>query len=420
MLPLDLIERDRERVQQRLGTKGVTVDLEPIVRLAAERRRQGGELERLMADKRRLAAAARGTGAQPAPEPQAEGRRVREQIADARRARRETDDRLTAAMLEVPNLPAQGVPMGRGREEDRCVATYGERPAFDFAPVPHADLLAGLGLADLDAGANAAAGGFVALTGAGARLERAMAALMLDTHRGELSAVEVSPPLLVNRRAIVGSGHAQAAPEGMYETHGGLVLSPAGEAGLLGMHGGRAFPPEQLPLTFVSHTPCFRRAIGSAGSSTRGLLRLHQFSKVELVRFADPDDETDPLVPLLRSAERVLQALGLHYRVMELCAGRLSFASARAFEIDAWAPASQQWLTVGACRDYGDFQARRLQITARRQPNGTAFVRTASATAAAIPRTLVALLETHQQHDAAVRLPPELRPHMQGQHRLSP
>ena len=207
----------------------------------------------------------------------------------------------------------------------------------------------------------------------------------------------------------------------MYRCQDLLFVSPAAEASILGMHKGRSIPRERLPLTYVAHTPCFRRDIGSAGAANRGLLRLHQFDKVEIVRFMEPGDAAQALVPLLTSAERVLAALGLRYRLMELCAGRLSFAASKAVEVDAYAPGMARWLTLGACRYYGDFQARRLHITVRPRTGraGTALVHTASMTAVALPRTLAALVETHQQPDGTVQLPEVLCTYTGGQQRLS-
>ena len=322
----------------------------------------------------------------------------------------------------LPNLPDVSVAPGDTRADDKCLAEHGSLEPAGFDLLPHDDLLAGLGLADFDAGARAASAGFVCLTGAGAALTRALANFMIDAHVRELRGVEVSPPLLVNEDAVAGSGHLMAEPRGMYRSQDSLFLSPAAEAGILGMRRGRSISQNQLPLTYVAHTPCFRRAIGSAGASNRGLLRMHQFSKVELVRFMAPCQAAQALDPLRASAEQILTLLGLRYRVMELCAGRLSFAASMAMEFDVWAPATGQWLTVGACRYYGDFQARRLNISLRStaQRGGAGFVHTASASAVALPRTLVALLETHQRRDGTVQLPKALWPYLGGQQSLSP
>lgn len=353
---------------------------------------------------------------------QAEGRRVRDRVNTAKRDADEAERAVSEELLGLPNLPDQSVPDGSVRTDDRCVAEHGEQPVPSLAPLPYEDLLAGLRLADFEAGASAAAGGFVCLVGIGAALARALANFMLDLHVHELGAIEVSPPLLLNRDAVNGSGHLSAAPEGMYVTEDGLFLSPGAEASILGMHRGRSFRASELPITYVAHTECFRRSIGSAGSHNRGLLRVHQFGRVELVRFSAPGDATDAPEPLRINTERIVRELGLRYRVMELCAGRLSFASAKAFDIDVWAPVTEQWLTVGTCRSYGDFQTRRLNITLRPRARrrGSDFVHTASASAIALPRTIVALLETHQQPDGSVRLPEALWSYLKGQRHISP
>jgi len=341
------------------------------------------------------------------------------------RTKREADEAermINEELLALPNLPDQSVPSGASRADDIWVAEKGEQPAASFEPLPYGDLLAGLRLADFEAGASAAAGGFVSFVGRGAALARALANFMVDSHVRELSAIEVSPPLLLNRDAVCGSGHLSAAPDGMYATEDGVFLAPGAEASILGMHRGRSFRPSELPVTYVAHTECFRRSIGSAGSGNRGLLRVHQFGRVELFSFSAPGDATDQLEPLLAGAERVVQQLGLRYRVMELCAGRLSFAPAKAFDIDVWAPVAEQWLTVGTCRSYGDFQARRLNITLRPRARrrGGDFVHTASVSAVALPRTIVALLETHQRPDGSVHLPEALWPYAGAERELKP
>ena len=423
MLSLDLIRTDPDEVKACLARRGWAGDLDGVLGLDAQWREQKGQLATLAEQRRHLAApmAGRVPTDRPREELQTEGRRVRDLVNMAKREADEAERAVSEELLNLPNLPDQSVPDGTSRTDDRCVAEHGEQPAPSFDPLPYDDLLAGLRLADFEAGANAAAGGFVCLVGRGAALARALANFMLDLHVRELNAIELSPPVLLNRDAVNGSGHLSAAPEGMYVTQDGLFLSPGAEASILGTHRGRSFRPSELPMTYVAHTECFRRSIGSAGSGNRGLLRVHQFGRVELLRFSAPGDATNELGPLRVSTERVVQQLGLRYRVMELCAGRLSFASAKAFDLDVWAPVMQQWLTVGTCRFYGDFQARRLNITLRpRARRRGDFVHTASASAIALPRTIVALLETHQQPDGSVRLPEALWPYIGDRRELSP
>jgi len=333
---------------------------------------------------------------------------------------RAIDEALAGLLLRVPNLPHSDIPDGDATG-NRVVRTWGEPPRFDFTPRPHWELGERLGLFDLPRGARIAGSGFPLFTGLGARLVRALANFMLDLHTREHGYFEVCPPFVVNTATMTGTGQLPKFADDLYQVPGdGLWLIPTAEVPLTNIHRGEILEASALPTTYVAWTPCFRREAGAAGKDTRGLLRVHQFDKVELVRLVRPDTSDAELEIITGHAETVLQRLGLPYRVLELAAGDIGFAAARTFDLETWAAGVGTWLEVSSASTFTDFQARRLDLRYRPGPGARPeLVHTLNASGLAFPRTLATLLEHYQEADGSVRIPPALASYL-GADRLVP
>ncbi|HSK19227.1 MAG TPA: serine--tRNA ligase [Longimicrobiales bacterium] len=318
----------------------------------------------------------------------------------------EIENVLRDLLLNIPNLPEEQVPAG-GEESNQVVREWGEEREHGFAPQPHWDLGERLGIIDLPRGTKIAGSGFPLYVGMGARLERALINLMLDMHGREHGYTEVSPPFVVNEAAALGTGHLPKFADDMYHVAGdNLYLIPTAEVPVTNIHAGELLDGGDVPKRYVAYTPCFRREAGSHGKDTRGLLRLHQFDKVELMRFERPDASRVALDELTGHAEAVLQRLGLRYRVLLLAGGDLGFANAQTYDLEVWAPGVGRWLEVSSCSLYNDYQARRANIRFRSAPGAKPeFVHTLNGSAMGMPRTLIALLETYQQADGSIHLP---------------
>ncbi len=328
------------------------------------------------------------------------------------------EGKLREVMLSIPNLPHESVPRGGGDEDNVVVKTWGEKPSFDFPPRDHLQLGELLSLFDFSRGSKLAGSGFPLYKGLGAQLERALINFMLDLHTGKHGYLEVSPPFLANRGCMEGTGQLPKLEEDMYLCeHDDLFLIPTAEVPLTNLHRGEVLEGDRLPLKYVAYTPCFRREAGSYGKETRGFLRVHQFDKVELVKFCRPESSYQELEELLGEAEEVLRLLGLAYRVRLLCTGDLSFAASKCYDIDVWAPAEGKYLEVSSCSNYEDFQARRAGIRFR-EGGKVRFVHTLNGSGLATARLLVALVETYQTKEAEVLLPPPLRPYLGGRERI--
>jgi len=328
------------------------------------------------------------------------------------------DEAFDQALLYVPNLPADDLPDGDA-SANATVRTWGDPLPVEAWRKPHWDLGKALGLLDLDRGARLSGSGFPLYIGLGARLERALIQFMLDLHTREHGYVEVSPPFVVTRETMTGTGQLPMLEEDMYRTSDDLFLIPTAEVPVTNLHRGEILAAADLPKRYVAYTPCFRREAGAHGADTRGLIRVHQFDKVEVVWLERPEVSDASLETLTGHAETVLQRLGLPYRVLKLAAGDLGFASRRTYDLEVWAPGVGKWLEVSSCSTYGDFQARRMDTRFRVAKGAKpAFVHTLNGSALALPRTLIALLETFQQPDGAVRVPPVLVPYV-GVERLA-
>jgi seryl-tRNA synthetase len=333
---------------------------------------------------------------------------------------REIEPTLEGLALTLPNFLDERVPDGSATA-NRLVRSWGEPPALDFLPKPHWELGVSLGLLDLAAGVKIAGSGFPLLTGAGAKLSRALAGFMLDLHTREHGYLEVAPPYLVNRASLTGTGQLPKFAEEVYTcTADDLFLIPTAEVPVTNIHREEILEGRTLPRSYVAHTPCFRREAGAHGKDTRGLIRVHQFDKVELVRIVRPEDSPAEHELITMHAEVVLQRLGLPYRVIELAAADTGFASARTYDIEVWAAGVGTWLEVSSSSTFTDFQARRANMRYRAEPKAKPeFVHTLNASGLAFPRTLIALLENNQAADGSVRVPDTLVPYL-GVERLTP
>ena len=328
---------------------------------------------------------------------------------------------VTALLEGVPNLPAADIPDGTDEDDNVEIRVWGDKPAFDFEVRDHVDIGEGLGLLDFEAASKLSGSRFVLTRGALARMERALAAFMLDLHTGEYGYTEINPPLLVRDDAAYGTGQLPKFTEDLFRTTTEHWLIPTAEVPLTNLVAGEILDEAALPLRFAAHTPCFRSEAGAAGKDTRGMLRQHQFSKVEMVSICHPDRSDEEHERMTGCAEEVLKRLGLPYRVVVLATGDLGFSARKTYDIEVWLPGQDSYREISSCSNCGDFQARRMR--ARFRPDGgkgTAFVHTLNGSGLAVGRTLIAVLENGQQADGSVTIPEVLRPYMGGLDRLSP
>jgi seryl-tRNA synthetase len=309
-------------------------------------------------------------------------------------------------LLNIPNLPEEEVPAG-DESNNVTVRVWGEEREFDFEPKPHWELADALGIIDFARGVKVAGSGFPLFVGLGARLERGLINFMLDLHSGQHGYTELSPPFMINEQAALGTGHLPKFGEDMYHVPlDGFYLVPTAEVPVTNLHAGELLDAGHLPIKYVAYTPCFRREAGAAGKDTRGLLRVHQFDKVELLRFERPENGRAALEELTSHAEAILQKLGLRYRVVLLAGGDLGFSNAQTYDLEVWAPGVGKWLEVSSCSLYNDYQARRANIRFRPEANAKPeFACTLNGSGLALPRTLAALIETYQQADGTIHLP---------------
>jgi seryl-tRNA synthetase len=325
---------------------------------------------------------------------------------------RSVEEELDLLALQVPNLPLDELPDG-GAEDYRIVRSWGEPKSHDFDARPHWELGESLGIIDLPRGAKISGSGFPMFVGVGARLVRSLVNMMLEVHVQEHGYLEIAPPLLVNEDSARGTGQLPDLEDNMYVTKDGLYLVPTAEVPVTNFHRNDVLPAEALPRAFVAHTPCFRREAGAHGADTRGIIRVHQFDKVELVRMCRPENSPSEFELLLGHAEKILQMLELPYRVIQLAAGDIGFSSAMTYDIEVWAAGVGKWLEVSSVSTFTDFQARRANIRYKPEPQAKPdFVHTLNGSALALPRTIIPLLENNQKPDGSVELPAVLAPYL--------
>lgn len=424
MLDPRIIREKPELLRQKLRDRGAAFDVDGLLNLEAERRRLLGELERLRARKNALSeeVGRRKRAGEDAAALVAEAAGIDPALKGLTEQHQKAQEQFDALLLTVPNLPHESVPVGPDATANREVRRWGEPRRFAFTPRPHWEVGEALGILDFERGARLAQTRFAVLTGSGARLERALINFMLDLHTREHGYTEVFPPLLVNAAAMTGTGQLPKFEEELFKTREeGLYLIPTAEVPLTNLHRGEILPPGTLPRKYTAATPCFRREAGSYGKDVRGLIRQHQFNKVELVWFTEAGHSYEALERLTADAEEVLRRLELPYRVVALCTADLGFASAKTYDLEVLLPGQGGYREISSCSNCEDFQARRAGIRYRSHPKASAeYAHTLNGSGLAIGRTWIALLENFQEADGSVTIPDALRPYADGQARLAP
>jgi seryl-tRNA synthetase len=414
MLDMAWVRDHLAAVEAALRDRGVQADLGEFRRLDAERRAALREVETLKARRNKVSdeIAALKKKKQDAGALIEEMRVAGETIKtlDARVAA--ADEAIEAILLTLPNVPHTSVPVGRSSEQNVEVRRGGSPPRFDFEPLPHWDLGVRLGILDFERAAKMAGARFAVYMGAGARLERALINFMIDLHTKQNGYTEVLPPFMVNAKAMIGTGNLPKFADDLFLIEkSGYYLIPTAEVPLTNLHREEILDGARLPISYTAYTPCFRSEAGSYGKDVKGLIRQHQFNKVELVKFTKPEASFEALERLTADAESVLKALGLPYRVVTLCTGDMGFASAKTYDLEVWLPSFEAYREISSCSNCLDFQARRAGIRFRREPNAkTEFVHTLNGSGLAVGRTLVAILENFQRKDGSVAIPEALQP----------
>jgi len=422
MWDLEFFRRHLDLVRQMAEHRGIQLDLEQFVALDTERRRLITEAERMKAERNRASeqiAAHRQAGENVEAE-LAALRQLAQTIKQYDDRIAELDEKLRQFLLEVPNLPHASVPVGRGPADNVEVRRWGQPPQFAFPPRPHWEVAERAGILDLKRAARMTGSRFALYRGAGARLERALASFFLDVHTREHGYTEIFPPFIVNTRSLEAVGQLPRFAGDMFRLEGtDWWLTPTAEVELTNLYREEVLDAEQLPLRLCAWTACFRSEAGAAGRETRGIIRQHQFQKVELYKFARPEQSYDELESLVRDAEDLLQRLGLHYRVVLLCTADMGFASAKTYDLEVWLPSTQSFLEISSCSNCEAFQARRAGIRYRRKGGRSEYVHTLNGSGLAVGRTWLAIVENYQQADGSILIPPVLQPYM-GMERIVP
>ncbi len=406
MLDIKLVRDNPELIRQAIANRHDKAPLEELLQVDAERRKKTAELEEL----RRVHKEASKQRQQDESSLTA-GRQRREQMKKLEDTVAELDDRIKNYLLQVPNIPQPSVPIGTGSEENKVIRTWNEPKKFDFTPLPHWDLGEKLGIIDFERGVKLSGSRFYVLKGAGSRLQRSLINFFLNLHTKEHGYTEIYPPFMVKKDCMVGAGQLPKFADNIYhDAEDDFWFVGTAEIPLTNLHRDELLPPGMLPIHYVAYTACFRREKMSAGKDVRGIKRGHQFDKVELYKFCEPEKSNDELQSLLDNAEDVCRRLNLPYRIIELCTGDLGFSSTKSYDIEVWAPGCQEWLEVSSCSNCGDFQARRANI--RYRPSADAkpqFVHTLNGSGLALPRIMIAVLENYQQADGSIVVPEVLR-----------
>jgi seryl-tRNA synthetase len=427
MLDLGYVRENLARVEETLRQRGMNPELalKDFREIDAQRRQAIRTAEELKAHRNRLSeeVARRKRSGEDANDIIAETKDMRVQIQELEKAAEEYDSRLNQVLVGIPNVPHESVPVGKSSEDNVEVRRWGALPEFNFTPKPHWELGEQLGILDLERAAKISGARFAVYWGAGARMERALANFMLDVHTREHGYTEVLPPYVVNSESMYGTGQLpKFASDSFRVPHGDkdLWLVPTAEVPVTNLYRDEVLDGEGLPVSLTAYTPCFRSEAGSYGKDVRGIIRQHQFQKVELVKFSRPEKSYEELEKLTHNAERILQKLGLHYRVMALCTADIGFSSAKTYDLEVWLPGQQLFREISSCSNFEAFQARRANIRFRREgKNKSELVHTLNGSGLAVGRTWLAIVENYQQADGSVLLPEVLHPYM-GTDRITP
>jgi seryl-tRNA synthetase len=418
MLDIKLIREKPDFVRERLATRGRgdEVRIAEIATLDEHRRKLLAEGDGLKAERNKVSkeiGALKSKG-QDASAQMSAMKQVGERVTAIDTEVAGIDEKLQQILLMIPNLPHESVTVGKEATDNPEIRKWGEAPKFAFPPKAHWDIGEQLGILDFPRAAKIAGSGFILYKAAGARLERALINFLLDLHTSEHGYTEVFPPFIVNHAALEGTGQLPKFIEDLFGVGEDLYLVPTAEVPVANIHREEILREDQLPINYCAYTPCFRREAGAAGKQTRGMIRVHQFDKVEMIKFVKPETSYNELEKLTANAERVLQLLGLHYRVVLLCTGDMGFASAKTYDIEVWAPGQNGYLEVSSCSNCEDFQARRANIRFKGADGKNRFVHILNGSGTALARLYVAVLETYQQADGSVKIPEVLLPYMGG------
>lgn len=419
MLDIKFIREHTDEVRENLKNRHNPFDIDEVIRLDEERRNLLQQTEQLKsqrnAETKKIAQAKK--NGEDASAAIAEMKEVGEKIAAIDKELKTVEEKLHALLLRIPNMTDKTVPIGKDDSENPEVRRWGEIPTFDFPIKAHYEIGEDLGILDSERAGKVSGARFYFYLGAAARLERAVYNLMLDMHTQENDYTEVIPPYIINGASMTGTGQLPKFAEDMYKVEGeDMYMTPTAEVPLTNYFAGEILDGRDLPVHVTAFTPCFRKEAGSAGKDTRGLIRQHQFHKVEMVKYCKPEDSWDELESLTAEAERVLQRLGLPYHVVCLCTGDIGFSSAKTYDLEVWMPAQNKYREISSCSNCLDFQARRANIRFRRNPGDKPeFVHTLNGSGLAVGRTVAAILENYQQADGSVVIPEALRPYMGGQ-----
>jgi seryl-tRNA synthetase len=426
MLDIKMIRENAAAVRERLATRGAEDEKKIDEALALDEKRRGllGEVEKLKAERNRVSKEIGALMGQKklaeAEAKKAETKGIGDKISAIDKEVAEAEAARDEILLRIPNVPHASVAIGKTAEDNPEIRRWGDKVAHSFKAKNHIDLCEKLGLIDFTRGAKLSGSGFLLYTNWGARLERALIQFLLDLHTTQHGYTEVSPPYIINRECMVGVGQfpkfvdqAYAVQEGLdANTMGKLYLLPTAEAPVANIHREEILKESQLPIRYCAYSPCFRAEAGAAGVGTRGMIRVHQFDKVELIKIVKPENGYDELEKMVANAETVLQLLELHYRVINLCTGDMGFASAKTYDIEVWAPGQQQYLEVSSCSNCEDYQARRMGMRFKDEKGENRFPHILNGSGTALARLFVALIETHQQADGTIRVPPPLQPYL--------
>lgn len=426
MLDLRLLRDNLDAIRSQLGPRGFDVAWEDLRKLIQERRSLTTTVEEL---RHQLKKGSEEVGRLKREKKSAEATTIQmkalgDRIRDIEESLRTVEERVTDLALRTPNVPHESVPSGKDPADNQEMRRWGSPPTFAFTPKAHWDIGESLGILDFERASKIAGARFAVLTGLGAQLERALINYMLDLHTTRHGYQEVLPPFLVNRSAMTATGQLPKFEEDLFRLRDNdYFLIPTAEVPITNMHREEIVAEERLPIRYAAYTPCFRREAGSYGKDTRGLIRLHQFNKVELVAFAKPEDSYQELEQLTYAAESVLQGLGLHYRVVTLCTGDMGFAAAKTYDIEVWLPSQGTFREISSCSNCEAFQARRANIRYRRRSGKlegkTDFVHTLNGSGLAVGRTLAAILENYQRADGSVEIPEPLHQYLRGVTRIT-
>ena len=422
MLDVKLLRENLDEVKARMAPRGAEINWDEFLAVDHERREALAKIEKLKEKKNRLSGEIgklKKSGAD-AVALMGEAEEVSDAIRNSEKPLAEIEARFEAFMLSLPNLPNESVAIGKSAEDNKEIRRWGELPEFDFEPKNHWDIGEELGILDFVRAAKITGARFVVYRDAGARLERALINFMLDLHTKENGYKEILPPALVNRASLIGTGQLPKFEEDLFRLdQGDYYLIPTAEVPLTNLHRNEMIEREELPIKYVAHTPCFRSEAGSYGKDVRGLIRQHQFNKVEMVKLTEPETSYQELESMVQNAEEVLKRLKLPYRVVELCTGDMGPAAAKTYDLEVWVPGQKAYREISSCSNCEDFQARRAHIRYRKDKKGRPiFVHTLNGSGLAVGRTLVAVLENYQQKDGSVLIPDALQPYMGGVERI--